>query len=265
MKEVHLSVDFKPENHQELYESYSQIEPNERLVRAIQAVSKVIYRPNVHLADGAQDELKERIEGGDSIIIASNHLNIADQFPISALISQLDFLKPLEGKTFALAKADYFKKPYLRRALDATGTLPVFRRKDMPNNPRLQARAARSLIDTSASRLCQGWHMLVFPEGTRNQGDQTKLGKVEGGIGRIAAQASKLTGVSVLPIALWYGEEGEQRYLKPDIFISRPIMGPFASKTDVVRSLQPALQHNVEEVIDLTGDAKKHPPQFLKP
>lgn len=238
-----------PENHQQIYEYYAHIKPSKRMINAIHRASRLLYRPRVDFAEQAEEEIAERIDGQNRLIVASNHLNIADQFPISALIDRLDVLKPLEGRTFALAKSEYFTKPYLKSGLDATGTIPVFRPQDVGQNLRLQADATRSLIDATTTRLIEGWNMLIFPEGTRNRGNPSKIGRIQGGIGRIASQASQDVGVSILPVALWYGPEEDHHYLTPDVFINRPIDGPFATKREVVGALRSALQGSVDQVI----------------
>jgi 1-acyl-sn-glycerol-3-phosphate acyltransferase len=212
----------------------------------------LLYRPKIHTAENVEYELEEIVENDDRIIFASNHLTIADQFPIAALTKRVDPLRPLGDRVFALAKSSYFTKPYLKPGLDATGTLPVFRPQDVDSNLRLQAAATRSLIQTSVARIVEGWSMLIFPEGTRNREDPGRLGTIHGGIGRIASEASKEVGVSIVPVALWYGPDDEHHFLHPDIYIGHPIPGPFRTIREPVDQLKPALEDSLGRVIELS-------------
>lgn len=246
--------EIKPENHQAMYEYYQELEPNHRLLMAVHRASSFIFRPRTHFAKDAEHDIAERLDAGDRIIIASNHLHINDQFPLSAIIKRNASLRPLMGRTFALAKAPYFENQFLRTALDASGTLPVFRPKDLPDQPRLQASSARSLIETSAKRIIDGWNMFLFPEGTRNEGNASELGKVQSGVGRIASQASHEVGVTILPMALWYGEGQDHHGFKPDVFIGSPIVGPFDTKQDAVIPLRDSLEDCLSYAIESSLD-----------
>lgn len=225
------------QNYEQVYQHYGQDQLSPLLQRGlILAISKV-YRPRVHYIDYAKAALTERTAADARLLMACNHLIITDQFVIGAALRQNKSLQPLIGDVFIPSKIRYFHKPYPRSLLDKVGAVPVFRESDSDaGTDRLLA--TRAFLSVAVDKVVSGQSMLIFPEGTRNLGDATKLGKVHGSIGRLAYMASKANiPVSVVPMGLWFGEEGNQHWLTPDLTIGLPINGPFESQGDVTAPL----------------------------
>jgi 1-acyl-sn-glycerol-3-phosphate acyltransferase len=125
----------------------------------------------------------EHIPQSGAVILASNHLAVADSF-----------YKPLVVRrriTF-LAKAEYFtgtgiKGRFQRWFYTAAGQVPI---------DRTDADAAQSALTTAERILSQGKVLGMYPEGTRSPDGRLYKGKT--GLARLALQ----TGVPVIPVAL---------------------------------------------------------------
>ena len=131
------------------------------------------------------------------------------------------------------------------------GAVPVFRQQDGGSGLRMQAEATRSLIWASVSKIIYGDNMLVFPEGTRNKGDPANLGPLHKSVGRIAVDASNKVGVSILPITLWFGERNERGWLKPRVYLSQPLIGPFKEARQTVADLRSSMTEGLSKVSGL--------------
>ena len=70
------------------------------------------------------------------------------------------------------------------------GSIPVFRSKNY--GLRAVSDAGRVMMDVAAERLGNGDCLAIFPEGTCNTEDPTRLQHVNSGIGHIVARAEKL-------------------------------------------------------------------------
>lgn len=125
----------------------------------------------------------EHVPQSGAVILASNHLAVADSF-----------YKPLVVRrriTF-LAKAEYFtgtgiKGRFQRWFYTAAGQVPI---------DRTDADAAQSALTTAERILSQGKVLGMYPEGTRSPDGRLYKGKT--GLARLALQ----TGVPVIPVAL---------------------------------------------------------------
>ncbi|MFT3951470.1 MAG: lysophospholipid acyltransferase family protein [Oscillospiraceae bacterium] len=144
-----------------------------------------ILRPFVNAAFKLYFNL--RIEGRENIpktggyVFASNHRSYADPILI-ALPVRVPF-------TF-MAKEELFQgNPLFTALIRAFGAFPVTRGK-----------GDTAVIDLSLDRLERGFHLVIFPEGTRSK-DGT-VGKGKTGVALIAAAA----GVPVVPVGISFRE-----------------------------------------------------------
>ena len=132
---------------------------------------------------------RPKVEGLDNVpqsgpmILASNHLAVADSFYLPLVVSR---------RITFLAKAEYFtgtglKGWFNRWFYTAAGQVPI---------DRTDADSAQSALDTAERILDQGKLLGMYPEGTRSPDGRLYKGKT--GLARLALQ----TGVPVIPVAM---------------------------------------------------------------
>jgi 1-acyl-sn-glycerol-3-phosphate acyltransferase len=132
---------------------------------------------------------RPKVEGLDNVpqsgpmILASNHLAVADSFYLPLVVSR---------RITFLAKAEYFtgtglKGWFTRWFYTAAGQVPI---------DRTDADSAQSALDTAERILDQGKLLGMYPEGTRSPDGRLYKGKT--GLARLALQ----TGVPVIPVAM---------------------------------------------------------------
>lgn len=117
------------------------------------------------------------------VILASNHLAVADSFYLPLVVSR---------RITFLAKAEYFTgtgvKGWLTRWFyTVAGQVPI---------DRTDADSAQSALDTAQRILSEGKLLGMYPEGTRSPDGRLYKGKT--GLARLALQ----TGVPVIPVAM---------------------------------------------------------------
>jgi 1-acyl-sn-glycerol-3-phosphate acyltransferase len=241
-----------PDNHVALYDYYSQIQPSKRLIKTVIAASSLLYKPRLHFADGAEEEIAERKTENVRFIFGSNHSRLADQFAEFAAWKKSEALASEAERTFLIGKPSYATNVLTRRGFDAAGWVPAMRSQDFPAIPKVRAEASKSLINVCAGKIVNGWNMLIFTGGTRNTGDTNVAQKVHGGIGRIASAVTREgIDVSLIPVVPYWGDRENQSNNKPDIYVGKPIDGPFLTKSDATRPLQSALEEGMESVITI--------------
>lgn len=259
-----------PGNYPAVYDYYKQLTPSAHVLQGLHWAMSKMYRPAVHFADGARERVDELLDSEHRLIIACNHVNMFDQLPAAAALHQRP-LRRIVGNTIVLAKQPYFKNPAVRRLLDLSGAIPVFRDKDLSEEAgitrREQVAIGQTLVSTVAQKIDAGYHMFLFPEGTRNQGDPSELGKIKSGIGRMtvaAANTPTATGayvpVALLPMAIWYGSESRHSFA-PTIHFGSPQEGPFTSATQVTRNLAEGMAESLLAAIELSASAPEAPAQ----
>ena len=132
---------------------------------------------------------RPKVEGLDYVprsgpmILASNHLAVADSFYLPLVVSR---------RITFLAKAEYFtgtgfKGWFHRWFYTAAGQVPI---------DRTDADSAQSALTTAERILTEGKLLGMYPEGTRSPDGRLYKGKT--GLGRLALE----TGVPVIPVAM---------------------------------------------------------------
>lgn len=230
------------ENYEELYGYYAELDPSSLALKGLHAVASLSYHPSVHYAPDAQERISRLLDDNRSLILACNHIDRRDQFPIAAAARQEEALRPLVAHTSILAKKSYFESPVARWVMDAMGGIPVFRPQDIEKaDRRTSVRAGRAMLNATIDRLGAGNHLLVFPEGTRNRENPTKLDKIHDGVGILATRAAN---VAIVPMALWPGEDTTHS-LRPEIYINQPLEPPFDSAVKVTNALREAMKDSL--------------------
>ncbi len=125
----------------------------------------------------------EHVPHSGPMILASNHLAVADSFYLPLVVSR---------RITFLAKAEYFtgtgiKGWFNRWFYTAAGQVPI---------DRTDADSAQSALTTAERVLNQGKLLGMYPEGTRSPDGRLYKGKT--GLARLALQ----TGVPVIPVAM---------------------------------------------------------------
>jgi 1-acyl-sn-glycerol-3-phosphate acyltransferase len=136
---------------------------------------KLVFRPKV---TGA-----EHIPATGGVVLASNHLAVADSFFLPLVVSR---------RVTFLAKREYFTgtgiKGRLKRWFFAgVGQVPI---------DRSSGAAAQAALDTGVRLLTEGYMLGIYPEGTRSPDGRLYKGKT--GLARMVLQA----GVPVVPVAM---------------------------------------------------------------
>ncbi len=125
----------------------------------------------------------ENVPHSGPMILASNHLAVADSFYLPLVVHR---------RITFLAKAEYFtgtgvKGWFSRWFYTAAGQVPI---------DRTDADSAQSALDTAERILKQGKLLGMYPEGTRSPDGRLYKGKT--GLARLALES----GVPVIPVAM---------------------------------------------------------------
>lgn len=235
-------------NYDEVYDFYrthQQFKLGAKL--AYYALNK-IYKPELHYADDAWDEIRELVDDDTSLIIAPNHLTYSDQYVVAA--SAWDSpIRPGIGNARVLAKDELFRG-LTRRPIDMLGGIPAFRSKN--HDPVKVAEAAEKLIDITAQRLANGDHVGIFAEGTCNLDDPKRLAPLKSGLARMALRAKEVYGakVAVMTMGMSFGDK--QRGAKDtDVHNAKVyINNPIVELPDNVVDLTEAVRGNLQAAVD---------------
>lgn len=143
-----------------------------------------------------------------------------------------------------LAKAEIWKHERLGRFIETLGAMPVQR-----------STADRASFERCLAALRGGEPLVVFPEGTRNSGDE--LGPTHEGAAYLALRA----GVPLVPVGLAGTEralgKGQHlpRFTRVRIVIGEPLLGAVGdSRTKVPRSLLRTLSEELRDAIQRASD-----------
>jgi 1-acyl-sn-glycerol-3-phosphate acyltransferase len=143
----------------------------------------IFMGPLLSLLGRPKVEGLEHVPHSGPMILASNHLAVADSFYLPLVVSR---------RITFLAKAEYFtgtglKGWFQRWFYTAAGQVPI---------DRTDADSAQSALDTAARVVGEGKLLGMYPEGTRSPDGRLYKGKT--GLARLALQ----TGVPVIPVAM---------------------------------------------------------------
>ena len=155
---------------------------------------------------GAWIRIKNKIPNDQTYIIMMNHTSFADVF---------FSMQPLRGKYTALLASFNFKIPIWGTMLRFFNAIPVYRRN--------KNKAIKAIKNAETIIKDMGYHVVIFPEGTRTTNG--KLQKFKKGGFHMAIN----TGVPIIPIAVKGGFDFKPKtrwYIKPsiiDIEVGKPI------------------------------------------
>ncbi|RDI33813.1 acyltransferase-like protein [Rhodococcus sp. AG1013] len=239
------------ENYEDVYRFYLDHQQNRLVANAAYAALSARFRPRTRYADGACRQLQELLGSGTRLIVAANHVTDRDQYTLAATAWQSPLRRAI-GRTRVLAKDELFVDPKLRRKIDMMGSIPVFRGKD--HGMRAVADAGRRMMEISAQRLHRGDVLAIFPEGTCNDVDPSRVQKINSGIGHIAVKARKLgSAPALLSLGIRYRPGGVA-----DVYISSPVLDLPTTPMDITRVVAADMQAAVDGAFD-TVDGQRTP------
>ncbi|QBJ95695.1 1-acyl-sn-glycerol-3-phosphate acyltransferase [Rhodococcus sp. ABRD24] len=231
-------------NFEAVYDYYVDHQQNRLVARAAYAALSARYRPRIRYAAGAREQLRDLLASGTRLIVSANHLSDSDQYTLAATAWQTPLRRAI-GRTRVLAKDELFAEPGLRRKVDMMGSIPVFRSKN--HGLRAVAEAGRRMMDISAERLRRGDVLAIFPEGTCNDGDPTRVQLINSGIGHIAVKARKLGAPpALLSIGISYRPDGVR---SASVFVGAPIVELPSTPMDIARTVADDLQLVVDGAV----------------
>lgn len=224
-----------PGNYRSVYEYYETPRTNERWQRAVSAVLRNYYKPEVEIDSEARERLTSDRRAP---LIVANHPSAHDPTMVASELVHQGMMPPAiltksqlmarpripavdrlvaEGAlslgmigrgVYGLLRPDAATQWPPRIALEAYGSVPVFRPETYPDeSPRLLAYASTRLIELSAEYLRDGRPVLAFPEGTLSSPESHRRlprSAVKSGIARIALASAPYS--YVLPVGIAHRE-----------------------------------------------------------
>ena len=223
MKKPQVSL----ENETAVYDYFTDKEPSSRLMRPLHRLAAGVYRPDTVFAKGAEEAIARHIDSGRPIVMAANHLSMHDPLVLASMVQREKAFRPLIGRTLILSKPSLFNVPLVGRIVSNGGAIPVFRPEDIKSAEADEAVRRRETsakaIGIAVAKLEQGFSIVLFPEGTRNKEDETRIQSLRPGIGRIACSASNRKNVLVVCTATAYGSEDKPSVFSPTIAVGYPL------------------------------------------
>ncbi|MBC2588695.1 MULTISPECIES: 1-acyl-sn-glycerol-3-phosphate acyltransferase [Rhodococcus] len=234
------------DNYEAVYDFYLEHRQSRPVARAAYALLAARYRPRVCCDDGVRDRLRELIRARTPLLVVANHLTHSDQYVLAATAWRSP-LRPVIGSTRVLAKDELFADESQRRKIDMMGGIPVFRAKN--HGLRAVSDAGRRMMDVSAARLHHGDSVAIFPEGTCNEGDPTRLQPLGTGIGHIVRRSRDLGARPALVcVGIGYGP-GKDPSRPASVFLTEPVTDLDGKVRDVTRLVQDELQRAVDGAV----------------
>jgi 1-acyl-sn-glycerol-3-phosphate acyltransferase len=204
------------------------------LRRLLTALLRQIFRLFTVIEASGVEHLPER--GG--LVLAANHLNEYDVFPMQFVLPRLIFF---------MGKAELFKNPFLDPVLRRLGGFPVYR----STRDEWAIQHAQQILD-------RGMVLGIFPEGKRSQGRGLRAAKT--GAARFALHAD----VPIVPLAVVGTDQmfaNFPRRTKVNITIGEPI---YPQHDESPLELTDRLMFTLAEMLPLRlrGVYSERPPGF---
>ncbi|CRK50684.1 conserved hypothetical protein [Rhodococcus sp. RD6.2] len=231
------------ENSDAVYDYYLGHRQNRLLAKAAYATLAAKFRPRVRYADGARDAIRALVRSNTSLVLSVNHLSESDPYTVAAAAWRSP-LRAVIGRTRVLAKDELFEERKLRDRIDLMGSIPVFRGKN--HGMRAVNAAGQQMMDVCATRMSRGDSVAIFPEGTCNEGDPTRLQSVGSGVGHITSRAIKL-GVTpaLLHMGISYGDDARNA----SVYFSEPVTDLPDKPAAIARLVHDQLQEAVDGAV----------------
>lgn len=234
------------ENYEAVYDYYLAHKQNVLKAKLSYAILGFKYRPRITYRAGAKKALQDLVRSDTRIILAINHLSTTDPYTVAAMAARSP-IRPTIGHSRVLAKDELFLDEERRAKVEMMGGLPVFRGKN--HGIRAVNAAGQRMMDVCAERMAMGDNIAVFPEGTCNETDPTKVQSVGSGIGHITSRAQKL-GIepAMVYVGLSYGPTQES-YKSASFFIDTPETDLPARPGEITRHVVKGMQAALDEAV----------------
>lgn len=245
------------ENYENVYDAYLNYEQPRLRALAYYAFLSAKYRPVIHYASGAKEEVEELLAQDRPLMIALNHpTNTHDQF-IAAGVAFRTPLRPLIGRQLrVLGKSELFKGEH-RKRIDVLGGIPVDRGKDYDDTEHYDPKVYRPLlmgsgkrlVSTAAELMNRGSSIAIFPEGTHNVTDQTRMQKLNTGMAYIAHEAAKLGAEpALLHVGLSYGPDlVPEKFDHASVYVDNPVTELDTKPFLTTKVIQERMQWSLDE------------------
>lgn len=255
-------------NHQELYEYYKQLKISPIVAQLGHFVSDAAYRTkgHTHIADGARDAIAgatlDANRAQQRVMMAGNHLSMADPFALAAAFRSQAELNPLMEHTSIVAKHTIQRNKLARVVLDPLGAVPAFlskRTRDLfdteEEHRAAQRGAATGLGDAivAGRMVSAGNHVVMYGEvGGRGTDiadrDPRIVRPIHKGLGHIALDAGETLDVILLPVGVAYAGDTMREHRKPEIVIGNPLdISGLTGAQEVADVVQIGIQEAVDE------------------
>ena len=186
----------------------------------------ILFYPLFHLLYPLKVEGIENVSEEEAMVLCANHSDALD-----AIL--LGFALPRKTGLRVMAKQQLFEKPFLRWLITKLGAFPVDR-----------GNADISAVRHSLQCLKDGFHLLVFPEGTRVKDGHP--GEVKGGVAMIAVRA----GVKMLPVFIG---TNKKIFHKVRIVFGEPYEPVYTGRRGTAEEYQANADEIMKRVYDLGG------------
>jgi 1-acyl-sn-glycerol-3-phosphate acyltransferase len=211
-------------------------------------LAEFILRPPIALWFNWRFEGMEHIPREGPVLVACNHISYLDPLAHAYMLVRAG------RRPRFLAKRELYGNAFVRRVLLGAGQIPV-------------ERGSRSAapVEAAAQAIREGQAVMVYPEGTITR--NTDSTPMEGRTG--IARLTLVTGVPVLPIAIWGSHQVWQRGGLKSLAFGRPIWlkaGPriefsqLEGRTDDPEALRVVTGTVMESLADLVEDLRSRYP-----
>lgn len=218
---------YELQNYQEIYDFYSEYQPVRKFTRGAYKTLNRIMKPTVTYDYMNRDELDYLSDTNAPIILALNHQSDRhDQWVSAAVGSQI--LPRKVGDISILVKSTFYTgelldemkvsrsklvRPLAQRGLtnfvNNMGSIPLYRPGDQSDEQLELSRAANEYaFDMLAERMQRGRPVGIYPEGTADTSDPTRINPIKAGIAHLAMRSlvSGKEPAIIVPIGVSYPE-----------------------------------------------------------
>lgn len=168
----------------------------------------------------------ENVPCDEPLVICANHSSAIDPVLLAAAL-------PKTAKLRVMAKKQLFKIPGLGRFITKLGAFPVDR-----------GHSDIAAVKTAIGCLKDGWHLVIFPEGTRMKNGQR--GQAKGGVAMFAIRA----GVKMLPVFVGIRKK---LFCKVKVIFGQPYEPVYTGRRGTAEEYQANADEVMRQIYELGG------------
>ena len=213
-------------NHEAVYDFYSNYRPIKTLTKNAYRLLNKVMRPTVSYGELYREELDYLARRDTPLILALNHQSDRNDQWTSAAVAY-NMLPQKVGDIGILVKSTFYTgelldemkvsrgkiiRPIAQRALtnfvNTMGSVPVYRPGDQSSEQHdMSMSATDELFDVLAERMHHGMPTAIYPEGTADTTDPTRINPIKGGIAHLALRSIDYNDTKptvIVPIGISY-------------------------------------------------------------